>query len=71
MSNTGNFVLSEAMLVVFITCITVSIATSVTRMNFHTEKIIEEKKMKIAEQEREGLERWRGCEECIVEETVE
>lgn len=71
MSNTGNFILSEAMLVVFITCITVSIATSVTRMNAHTKRIIEEKKQEIAENEREGMERWDGCAECITEETAD
>lgn len=71
MLNTGNFILSEAMLIVFITCIIVSISAGITRMNYHTERIIEEKKMDIAEKERDGLERWGGCEECIVEETAE
>lgn len=71
MSNTGNFILSEALLVVFITCITVSISAGITSMNYHTDRIIEEKKNEIAEQEKEGLKRWGGCEECIAEETVE
>lgn len=71
MSNTGNFILSEAMLVVFISCVTVSIATSITRMNFHTDRIMEEKKREIVEKEREGMERWDGCQECIQEETAE
>lgn len=69
MWNTGNFVLSEAFLVIFISCISVSIAAGVTRITVNTAHLLEDEKNEIAEIEKEGMERWSGCQICIETDT--
>lgn len=67
LSSAGNFLLTDGLVVLAVTGMIVSICTSAVRLNVNTERIIGEKKTEIADIEREGMERWSGCQKSAEE----